>query len=267
MERNYKVREDAIKSGYLERESKFNKLIKYLENIYKKYKYNKLVSKGVSEKPMVIPSAETIAKEKVNTVAVSNIIQTPVEKSKKAYTKPECQIIKNKLSAEHGEIKIIPYSKVQMQKIAVQNSVREFINKKLHASIVNEQEKIYTNKATKMRVRMLPEILASIKDTRADNRSLGIKPKVSNSDAVDLYTRINGKNKKLVNYMLKKRNSDGKRIFDVKSIIDALGSVHKKVIIERLKPAETKARYEEFYQEQLNTYGKLTRVKKNKSKK
>ena len=131
-------------------------------------------------------------------------------------------------------------------------------------SIVNEQERIYLNKATKMRLKMMPEILSSIKETRADLRKSGVKyPKISNSDAVDLYTRINGKNRKLVTYMLKKRNSDGTRMYSVIDIINELGRVNRRIVMEKLQPAQARKLYEDALQEKLNEFGNL---KQSKSK-
>ncbi len=251
MKVNAYLRKSAIKSGYYAEEGSFDNLIKWVENIYNKFKYNRLVAR----------------KSKQMTVQALNPAETQAVKKKAEYVKPEMKIIEKQVAEKPAEIKNNSFTRAQKLKIEAQQSVREFINKKLHPSIVDEHEKIYANKATKMRVRMLPQILASIKETRADERAAGIKrPKISNYDAVDLYTRINGNNRKLINYMLKIRNSEGKRIFDVQSIIDALGSVHKRVILERMKPAEAKACYEDFYQKQLDTYGKLKPYKNVKDK-
>ena len=41
----------------------------------------------------------------------------------------------------------------------------------------------------------------------------------SNNDALTLCSKINGKNRKLIKYMLQKRNSDKTRMFEVKDII------------------------------------------------
>ena len=262
-----KVRDDAIKSGYVKGESKFSKLIKYFENLYNKYKYNKLVEKDVIKETKPIKNQAEPAAAGNKGAVVENIIQVPVEKTETEIIKPEAQIIKNIPSAEQEGLKFKPYSKMHIRKIAVQKSVREFINKRLHPSVVKEHERIYTEKATKMRIKLLPEILASIKETRADKRAMGIKhPKVSNFDAVDLYTRIDGKNRKLINYMLKIRDSEGKRIFDVLDIIEVLRGVHGQVILGKLKPAEAKALHEQFYQEQLNTYGKVKKINNFKNK-
>lgn len=71
-----------------------------------------------------------------------------------------------------------------------------------------------------MRLGMLPEIFSSIADTRKADRAVG-KHRInsSNKDALDLYLLINGSNKKYVNYLLKKRNADNSRMFEVKDII------------------------------------------------
>ena len=60
-----------------------------------------------------------------------------------------------------------------------------------------------------------------IADTRKIDRAVG-KTRInsSNKDALELYLLINGSNKKFVNYLLKKRNIDNTRMFEVKNIIE-----------------------------------------------
>ena len=48
------------------------------------------------------------------------------------------------------------------------------------------------------------------------------KNQSSNKDVLTLYSKINGQNKKFVNYMLKKRNADNSRMFEVRDIIAIL---------------------------------------------
>jgi len=282
----------AIENGFGEKKSRFSKLFTKWENEFNKFRYSLIKD----ENPVIIESQKDIAND-LNKVAenpnpeevkeVNNIIEETKEAIETKKTKEAAEIketaetaetpaaetqepefvklpkLKRRFSKKTYETPAINFvntvlSKAQKKKIEAQESVRKFIHEKLHPSIVKEHENIYTNKATKMRIKMLPEILASIKDTRAAQRAKGIKhPKISNYDAVDLYTRIDGRNRKLVNYMLKKRNPDGTRMFNINDIMDELLVSHKKIILERLKPAEAKALYEEAYQNKLNEYGKI----------
>ena len=77
---------------------------------------------------------------------------------------------------------------------------------------------------------MLPEIFSSIADTRKADRAVG-KHRInsSNKDALDLYLLINGSNKKYVNYLLKKRNVDNSRMFEVKDIISMVKKAEAKI--------------------------------------
>ena len=124
-----------------------------------------------------------------------------------------------------------------------------------------------------MRAGMLPEIFASIKESRAAARANGTFNKsktVKNEDAVDLYTRINGKNKRLVNYMLKVRNADGTRKYDVKQIIDTLIEGNRTVLqmkakstrLNRFTPKDEKAVYDAMLEEQIAKFGKLPRQRR-----
>ena len=263
----------SVEYGYTEPDSKFDKISARIENIFNKIRYSFLHREEAAIKPETKIEEET--KSVINNVKPETI-ETPIIKSEIAETvKPveqQAEFIEipkfehelTKKTYEAPGIKLVNtvLSKAQKRKIEAQESIRKFINERLHPNIVNEQEKIYTNKATKMRIKMLPEILDSIKDTRAAQRAEGIKrPQISNYDAISLYTRIDGKNKKLINYMLKKHNSDGTRMFNINDILNEIGKVHKRVILEHLKPAQARELYEEAYQTKLNQYGKLKPVK------
>ena len=215
---------NEIKYGYKKPESKFHKFLVKLENCINILKYS-FVCKH-EKKTVLIAEPEVI-----------NVIK---EEEKRQPVYAAIAELKNKNTE-------------------VQNLAKEYINQALHPNIVAEQESIYVNKATKMRLKMLPEILKSIKETRSIDKKVGIKSKITNRDAVDLYTRINGQNRKLVEYMLKKRNVDGTRMFNIQNIIDTLTSANRKVILERLNRAEAKAYYEHLYNAKIEQYGELNR--------
>lgn len=119
-----------------------------------------------------------------------------------------------------------------------------------------------------MRLKLLPEIFDSIKDTRKMQKSAGKKPSIKNRDALKLFSRINGKNRKLVNYMLKQTDSDGNRIYDIKDIIYRLDLVEQKIFNlksakgKEFKAADAKRVCDYEYETIINRYGKLKRTKK-----
>lgn len=145
-------------------------------------------------------------------------------------------------------------------KFKLAQEVNEYVKTKLGKRTFNEQEDIYRIKVTKMRLMMLPEIFASIKATRAQTRAKGLVPQSSNRDAARLYELINGKNKKIVRYMLKKTDLEGNRIFEVKQIIEFVEAL-KKNEIKNIDPAYKKAVSKDYYTNIYNSitgkYGKL----------
>ena len=267
------IKKQSVEYGYAEPDKKFDKLRTRIKNTFNKLRYSFLHKEPIAINPE--PKAEEAVKTTVNDIKPETVVKHEIAKESAEVTKPveqqaefvelpkfEKEVVKKTYEAPAVKLVNTVLTKAQKSKIEAQEGVRKFIHEKLHPSIVAEQENIYTNKATKMRLKMLPEILASIKDTRASQRAEGIKrPKISNYNAVDLYTRIEGRNKKLVNYMLKKRNSDGTRMFNVNDIIEELGKSHARIILEHLKPAQARELYEEAYQAKLNEFGKLTPAK------
>ena len=115
---------------------------------------------------------------------------------------------------------------------------------------------------------MLPEIFESIKETRAAERAAGKKLSVSNKDALNLYSLVKGRNKKLVSYMLKKRNADGTRMYNIKDIIKTIEQAETKVHNDKLasprtyKAADAKAYYNTLLEAQIKEHGKLEKSKK-----
>ena len=118
---------------------------------------------------------------------------------------------------------------------------------------------------------MLPEIFASVADTRKADRAVGKKRiNSSNKDILDLYLRINGSNKKFVNYMLKKRNVDNTRMFEVKDIIIALDKAERKIAEAKKNNPEYKAKdarkyYNHLYEAKIEQYGKVKTQRKLKT--
>ena len=149
--------------------------------------------------------------------------------------------------------------------------VNEIISKRLGKKTLDLQQEEYVKKMTKMRLKLLPEMFASVKDTMAFDRESGRKiGKIKNADVVNLYTRINGKNRKLINYMLKKRNVDDSRMFSIKDITELLDKADaalakKKSTNPNMKAADVKAYYDHIFDSYVGQYGKVKYARKKVS--
>ena len=155
------------------------------------------------------------------------------------------------------------------RKLRLIGEVNEFIAKKLSAKTVEKQGEIYGKNVTKMRLKMLPEIFDSIKETRQADRAVGkLKSISANKDAVNLYRLINGSNRKYVKYLLEKRNVDGTRMFEVKDIIAMVEKANKRIDSMKkanpdFKAKDAKAYFDHLYDAKIEQYGK---VKKSRNK-
>ncbi len=116
------------------------------------------------------------------------------------------------------------------QKLQIQQDAQEIIKSRMKsAKQIAEQSRDYSLKATKMRNQFLNEMFNSVAETRAQQRAQGIKhPKISNADVLEVYSKINGKNKKLFKYLLNSRKENGEREFDLKQISKILDDVKAK---------------------------------------
>lgn len=155
----------------------------------------------------------------------------------------------------------------QNNKQLVIDSVLSLIQPKLGAKTLSKQSDIYAQYATKIRLSVLPEIFASITETRKVDRAVG-KRKInsSNKDALDLYLKINGSNRKFINYMLKKRNVDNTRMFEVKDILNAVNAAEAKIAKEKqlnpnYKARDARAYYNHLFDAKVEQYGKVKRQK------
>lgn len=216
------------------------------------------ITENVSIKPTMIDTMSKVA-----SVDTSVVVKPQVEK----------RVVKHRSFFK-------PYVPKQpsAKKLVVINDVNNIIENKLGKNVYADQSRVYANKATKMRLSMLPEIFDSIKETRAAARKNGTFNKRTtekNEDALDLYQRINGKNKRLVNYMLKVRNEDGTRKYTVKDIVNTLSETSKTVRQEKMaapkdrpfRAKDEKAMYDILADEQIAKYGKLHQAKSKKANK
>lgn len=155
----------------------------------------------------------------------------------------------------------------QARKLQVISDVNQIISKKLGVKTLEVQKPDYAKQATKMRLRLLPEIFDSIRLSRQAQRQAGVKnPNISNKDAIKLYNRINGHNRKLVRYMLLKTKSktDDTRLFTIKDIMSLLDESEKVVLKKKAQDKTYKPRqyYNEIFDNYVQQYGKVTRRKK-----
>ena len=250
---------------------RYNSFAASIKGMFSKQHPSANMTEDLGEKE-VIKLPEIIKKPEINErpkIEIQNII-VEKEPEKQIIQKEESQIlpiitadiksqeVQPKKTIQKSNIKTVPFSLAEANKAhlaeIMTNSPSKTMSKKLKISqesvspilkktikserVLNEQEYLYAINATKMRANMLPEIFASVKETRAEARlsNNGKLPKgfASNENVIELYTRINGKNKKLVNYMLKqtKKDDNGKtiRAFNIKDILEKLDDAHKEII-------------------------------------
>lgn len=153
------------------------------------------------------------------------------------------------------------------KKLQVQADVTDYVKTKLGFRAFEDQQRDYAIKATVMRLRLLPEIFDSIAATRKTQRANGIRPNVENRDAFLLYQMIQGRNRKLVRYMLKQTDSNGQRIFSIKDITKLIQDADSVIFKNKksnpnYRAKDAKAYYEELYQNLIAQHGNLRRNSK-----
>ena len=265
--RHAELLEDSIRAGFTRRESRFSRITRLIENKINIIKYNKIASaQGAGASSVSAPIPEPA------------VIHIPVSRPA---TSVQVQPVKTDIAINSTNVqKEITEPKLELQrtfkesrearKLRVQNDVNEIIKQKLGQKTYERQQETYKNEAMVMRLRLLPEIFDSITDTRKVQRASGLRPKVESKDAVKLYSRINGKNRKLVNYMLKQKNSLGHRLFDVKDILKQLDILDQRAANlkaakgKEFKAQDAKAIYLNKFDELFEQYGKLKRKSKKK---
>lgn len=164
-----------------------------------------------------------------------------------------------------------PKKTAKTVKQIIAENVLSFISPKLGEKTFAKQNDLYSKNATKIRLGMLPEIFSSVADTRKADRAVGKKRiNSANKDVLNLYLKINGKNKKFVNYLLKKRNVDNTRMFEVKDIIAILDKAEAKIAKDKkLNPAykakDARQYYNHLYEAKIEQYGKVKPQRKLKT--
>ena len=155
-----------------------------------------------------------------------------------------------------------------LRKLKIKSDISEIIRNKLGQKTLDRQEEAYSQQATKIRLKLLPDIFKSITETRKSQRAEGKVLSVDNRDALKLYAKTQGKNKKLVRYMLNKTDENNKHIFNVKDIIKVIDDTELKIkdskkINPEYRAKDAKAEYDTIYQGMVEKYGKLKTAKKS----
>lgn len=228
----------------------------------------KPVEKGVVE----IKAADTKPVER-EIVKIETVEPPIIEKNLKSYIKPEIFVKKQNVEKTVPEIieQVKTKAEIRKEKKALTiQQVSSIIKNKLGPKMYAKQQNDFSLYANNIRLRFLPEIFNSVAETRKVDRSVGkLKSDSSNKDVLELYTLINGNNKKLVNYLLKKRNVDNTRVFEIKNIIEILKKAEARIAKNKsnnpnYKAKDARAYYNHLYEAKIQEYGKLKNIK-NKS--
>ena len=254
----------------------FYDIKKFKAQEYKRVAYGFKPSYSIFEKAYLkIENYINILRDKLTSDKNSAMsISTGVEKSLDVAT--EKTLKQSKADALIEEVKKVEETQMEHAssknlKQIVTDNVLNFITPKLGAKTFSRQSDLYAKNATKMRLGMLPEIFASVADTRKADRAVGKrKIRSANQDVLGLYLRINGNNKKFVNYLLKKRNVDNTRMFEVKDIIEIIDKAEAKIAKDKKLNPEYKARdarkyYNHLYEAKIEQYGKVKPQRKLKT--
>lgn len=245
-------RKKAEKYGYAKKRSYLQTLIIKLKNEIKILQYRHIAP----EEPVMPEIAKPEKTPPVQTKEI-DVVEALDKKIQEAY-KEEESVVK-------------PVVSKKTSREEVKKNVFEIISSKLGPKAYAVQQDAYGAYATKIRLGMLPEIFSSIADTRKADRAAGkYRINSSNKDALDLYLLINGNNKKYVNYLLKKRNVDNTRMFEVKDIISMLKKAEAKIQEAKRTNPEYRARdarqyYNHLYEAKIQQYGKLKRTVNKKA--
>ena len=238
-----------IQYGYIKRRSLFKNMSIRIKN-----SLNKLRDAVTSDtQPKISTTKEVVIPKNIEKIEPKPLVQPEKFVKKSIYVKPE----------------ILPISRTAKREILKENVI-SFVKNKLGEKTFSRQSDDFGKNATQIRLKMLPEIFASIADTRKVDRMIGkTKNQSSNKDVLTLYSKINGQNKKFVNYMLKKRNADNSRMFEVRDIIAILDKAENKIANNKklnsdYRAKDAKAYYNHLFDAKVEQYGKLQRSKKTK---
>ena len=211
---------------------------------------------------------------KVNIRKYKRLLKTePGIESRSAFAKISIPSIEQTLSEgmapQYGQINLVKTLKQspKAKKLKVQSDVNNVIREKLGQKTFETQKDRYSQKATLIKLNLLPDIFESISATRKSQRISGKTPNVKNSDAIKLYEKIQGKNRKLVRYMLNKTDENNNRIFSINDIVTVIDNAENKIAVEKklnpeFRAKDSKAYYDNIYDSMVEKYGKPKRTRK-----
>ncbi len=244
--------------------STFSKIKRMVENSFNQRKYQQLSSKIEPETQNIQSEIKEVPIDYIHIPSIAEALEQkiPYQIDDKFIFSliPKQAPVKQ----TNVELKRTFKSSSQSNKFKIKSDVKDYIKTKLGAKTFENQQWDYTIGATVMRFKMLPEIFDSISATRKLQRSQGVRPNIENKDALLLYPLIQGRNKKLVKYMLKQTNSENERIFTIKDIVKVVEEADAQILQNKktnpkYKAVDAKAYYEEIYQNLITQHGKLRR--------
>ena len=270
-------RKEEIKYKFIKYPNVFKRVYANVENFFNKLKYNLTSETQLVKDFRLEKSGKVIESLEKNENVFEEVIKKDIVKSIKDenLVKVSNEIVDNVKQEEVKTDDVIKNSKKldkKLKKELLVNDILGFAKQKLGVKTFENQREAFVENATKMRYEMLPEIFASIMDTRKADRAVGkYRINSSNKDALKLYTMVNGNNKKFVNYLLKKRNVDGSRMFEVKEIITTLENAEKQIQKQKQNNPEYRAKdvrkyYNHLLEAKIQQYGKVTRNKASKTR-
>lgn len=263
-------RKIAEKYGFKKKRSFLSKAMTRLQNQFRILEYklrtisnNSVVAQNEINPTEVKPVEITPAKITPDVINPEKINTNAVEKDVVATTENITPEIKENIKSVDDK-----KAKRAASKAQIKQNISDIIAGKLGLKTLEKQREAFGSNATKIRLNLLPEIFASITDTRKADRAVGkYKINSSNKDALDLYLLINGSNRKYINYMLKKRNADNTRMFEVKDIIASVRKAEAKIAADKKTNPDYRANdarkyYNHLYEAKLQQYGKVKKPAK-----
>ena len=277
LNRYKKERKEDIKYKFVKYPSVFKRVYANVENFFNKLKYNLTSEPQLVKNFRPEKSGKVIENLEKNENVFEEVIKKDIAKPiiDENFVKISDEIVDNVKQEEVKTDDVIKISKKldkKLKKELLANDILGFAKQKLGVKTFENQREAFVENATKMRYEILPEIFASIMDTRKADRAVGkYRINSSNKDALKLYTMVNGNNKKFVNYLLKKRNVDGSRMFEVKEIITTLENAEKQIQKQKQNNPEYRAKdvrkyYNHLLEAKIQQYGKVTRNKASKTR-
>lgn len=242
-----KMKEDVIQNETLARYNMFFPKTKVaLLKLKQKIKYGIMPKLFGTGEPTPINKNVTYRKqplrEEVNMPTVSKTLPALVTEPKPI--KVELPVRETSLEEVIESPKVVTSKPTirrdyKAKKLEIQKDAQEIIESRMKSKKqIGEQLGRYLKNATKIRNQFLNEMFNSVKETRVQQRAQGIKrPTVSNADVLEVYQKINGKNKKLFKYLLNNRKENGEREFNLKQISKILDDVMNKRP-QKINPSE-----------------------------